>query len=167
MNNLKIELKWAFIFAIMTLLWMLMEKVSGLHGKHIYYHQYLTNLYAIPAILVMVLALKDKKENFFDGDMTYWQGLRTGLIISIVIALLSPLTQFIISVIISPEFFPNAIKLSLETGHFSNLAEAEAFFNYKNYTMLSAIAAVVMGVVTTAVAMIFLKSKPKALNTAA
>jgi hypothetical protein len=161
MSNLKIELKWAFIFAIMTLLWMLLEKVSGLHEKHLHYHQYLTNLYAIPAILVMVLALKDKKANFFDGEMTYWQGLRTGLIISIVIALLSPLTQYVISYIISPEYFPNVIKLSLETGYFSNIAEAEAYFNYKNYTIQSAIAAVVMGVVTTAIAMIFVKSKPR------
>lgn len=161
MSNLKIEFKWAFIFAIMTLLWMLLEKISGLHGKHLAYHQYLTNLYAIPAILVMVLALKDKKANFFDGQMTYWQGFRTGLIISIVIALLSPITQYVISYIISPEYFPNVIRLSVETGYFSTQAEAEAYFNYQNYAKQSAIASVVMGVITTAIAMIFMRSKPK------
>lgn len=61
MKNLKIEIKWAIYFAVMSLVWMLLEKWSGLHGKYIDYHLYLTNLFAIPAILFMVLALKDKK----------------------------------------------------------------------------------------------------------
>jgi hypothetical protein len=61
MKNLKIEIKWAIIFSLMSLLWMLLEKVSGLHGRYIDYHLYLTNLFAIPAIIVMVMALKDKR----------------------------------------------------------------------------------------------------------
>ena len=50
---MKIEIKWALIFSVMGLLWMLLEKLSGLHGKYIDYHQYLTNLFAIPAIFSM------------------------------------------------------------------------------------------------------------------
>ena len=69
MKNLKIEIKWAIIFALMTLVWMLLEKLSGLHGKYTDYHLYLTNLFAIPAIWVMVLALNDKKNNFYNGNM--------------------------------------------------------------------------------------------------
>jgi len=161
MKSLKIEVKWALIFSAMTLLWLWLEKLSGLHGKHIDYHLYLTNLYAIPAIVVMVLALKDKKFNFYNGEMTYLEGLKAGVIISVVIALLSPLTQYVISYIITPEYFPNVIKRSVETGYHQSLAEAEAYFNYKNYAIQSAIAALVMGVITTSIAMIFMKSKPK------
>lgn len=64
MKNIKIEIKWAIIFSIMVLAWMVLEKISGLHGKYIDYHIYLTNLFAVPAICVMVLALKDKKKEF-------------------------------------------------------------------------------------------------------
>ena len=32
MKNIKIEFKWAIIFTIMTLLWMVLEKLCGLHG---------------------------------------------------------------------------------------------------------------------------------------
>ena len=60
MKNIKIEVKWALIFSIVGLLWMVLEKISGLHGRYIDYHLYLTNLFAIPAITMMVLALKDK-----------------------------------------------------------------------------------------------------------
>jgi chorismate synthase len=50
MKNLQIEIKWACIFSGVGLVWMVLEKLSGLHGKYIDYHLYLTNLFAIPAI---------------------------------------------------------------------------------------------------------------------
>lgn len=159
MKNLKIEVKWAIIFSIVALCWMVLEKVSGLHGKYIDYHLYLTNLFAIPAIIVMVKELKEKKNVFYNGDMSYRQGFISGTILSVFIALLSPLTQWITSNIITPEFFPNVIKRSVETGYYKTTAEAEAFFNYQNYAQQGMIGALVMGIITTAIAMLFLRSK--------
>lgn len=159
MKNRKIEIKWAFIFIAMTLLWMVLEKLSGLHGKYIDYHLYLTNLYAIPAIWVYVLALKDKKKHNYSGQITYTQGFISGLIITIIIALLSPLTQWIISYVITPEYFPNVIKRSVELGYYKTTSEAEANFNYKNYAIQSSVFALIMGIVTSAIVMLFLQTK--------
>lgn len=159
MKKYSIEIKWTVTFITMTLLWMLFEKLAGLHSTHIDKHMYLTNLYAIPAIIVFVLALKDKKKNFYNGNMSYKQGLVSGLIISAIVAIVSPLMQWIISYIISPEYFSNVIDYSLKTGHYKTKEEAEAFFNYKNYAVQSTIAAIVMGALTTAIAMIFIKTK--------
>ncbi len=159
MKNLKIEIKWAIYFTLMSLLWMLLEKWSGLHGKYIDYHLYLTNLFAIPAIWFMVLALKDKKRNYYLGNMSYKQGLISGIFVSLFIALLSPLTQWITSYVITPEYFPNVIKRSVELGYYESTAAAEANFNYKNYAINSTIFAFVFGVVTTAVAMIFIRTR--------
>lgn len=159
MKKLKIEIKWGILFSIMTLLWMVLEKLSGLHSKYIDYHLYLTNLFAIPAIWFMVLALKEKRELFYNGQMNYKQGLVSGLILSVIIALLSPLTQWVISYVISPEYFPNVIRRSVEIGYYKSTAEAEANFNYLNYARQSAIGALGMGIVTTAIAMIFLRTK--------
>lgn len=161
MKNIKIEIKWAIYFALMTLAWMLLEKLSGLHGKYIDYHLYLTNLFAIPAIWFMVLALKDKKKNFYHGNMSYRQGLVAGIIVSAFIALLSPLTQWITTYVITPEYFPNVIERSVELGYYKTTAEAEAAFNYKTYAINSTIFAFVFGVVTTAIAMIFIRTKPE------
>jgi len=141
------------------LLWMVLEKAVGLHNTHIDKHMYLTNLFAIPAILVYVLALKDKKKNFYNGQMTYKQGFLSGLIITIIVALLAPLTQWITSTVITPEYFPNVIAHSVETGYHSSLEEAEAYFNLKNYMVQSVIGALVMGIITTAVVALFVRSK--------
>lgn len=93
MKSLRIEIKWAVYFSLMSLVWMLLEKLCGLHEENIDYHLYLTNLFAIPAIIFMILALKDKKKNFYAGTMTYKQGLISGIILSFFIALLSPINQ--------------------------------------------------------------------------
>lgn len=159
MGNIKIEIKWAWLFSAMVLGWMVLEKLSGLHDQYIDYHLYLTNLFALPAIWLMVLALKDKKRNFYQGEMTYLQGLRSGVLLSVLIAVLSPLTQWLTSYVISPEYFPNVIRRSVELGYYSTETEAAAHFNYKNYAVQGAIGALVMGIITTALAMIFLKSK--------
>jgi hypothetical protein len=159
MKNLKTESKWAFLFILISLLWMLLEKLSGLHGRYIDYHLYLTNLFAIPAIWMYVLALKDKKNNFYNGRMSYKEGVVSGLIITLIVAIASPITQWIITYVISPEYFPNVIKRSVEIGYYASTAEAEANFNYSNYAVQSVIGALVMGLLTTIIVMIFLRSK--------
>jgi hypothetical protein len=157
--NIKIEFKWAIFFSIAGLLWMLLEKLSGLHDTYIDYHIYLTNLFAIPAITIMVMALKEKKKNFYQGTISYKQGLISGIILTCIIALISPLTQYITTYLITPDYFPNVIKRSVELGYYNTIEEAKANFNYKNYAVQGAIGALIMGIITTAIAMLFLRSK--------
>ena len=159
MARFKLELKWAFIFLIMTLIWMLLEKFSGLHDTHIDKHYYLTNVYAIPAIAVYVFALRDIRKNYYAEKMNYVQGLISGLIITAIVAILSPPNQWIISEVITPEYFPNVIEYSLKTGYHKTREEAEAYFSLQNYMMQSAIGAAMMGTMTSAIVAIFVRAK--------
>lgn len=91
--------------------------------------------------------------------MTYKQGLISGIILSAFIAFLSPLTQWITSYVITPEYFPNVIERSVELGYYKTTAEAEANFNFETYAINSTIFAFVFGVVTTTIAMTFIRTK--------
>ncbi|MDP5229067.1 MAG: DUF4199 domain-containing protein [Cellulophaga sp.] len=159
MEKIRLEIKWAMLFIVMTLLWMVLEKLVGLHSTHIDLHMYLTNLFAIPAILVYLFALKEKKKKDFNGQMTFKQGLFSGLIMTLLITIFTPLTQWVISTIITPEYFPNVIAHSVEIGYHSSLEEAQAYFNLKNYMIQSTIGTLIMGVVTTLIVAFFLKTK--------
>jgi hypothetical protein len=64
--------------------------------------------------------------------MTYRQGFISGLIISVFVAILSPLTQYITSTIITPEYFPNAIEYTVREGQMTQEA-AENYFTMQNY----------------------------------
>lgn len=158
MKNIKIEIKWAIIFALMTLLWMVLERSAGLHDTHIDKHAVYTNFIAIPAISVYVFALLDKRKNFYHGKMTYIQGFICGLIITIFVTVLSPLTQYITSTIITPDYFENAIAYGVSTGKTTPEA-AEDYFNLENYIIQGLIGAPFMGLITTALVAIFTRRK--------
>ena len=155
----RIEIKWAFIFMAVLLGWMVLERLAGLHDKHIVMQQYITWGFLIPAIWVYVLTLKDKKKNFYNGQMTYSQGFMAGLIMTVVVTIFSPLNQWIVSYIITPHYFDNVIAYSVEHGYNASLEEAQAFFNYKNYAIQSTIWALVMGVVFSLIIAAFVRSK--------
>lgn len=156
----KIELKWAIIFIVVTLLWMVIEKLSGLHDKYIDKHMYVTNLFAIVAIALFVFALKDKKKNYFKGSMTWKQGFISGLYLTIFITLLTPFSQYITSEYITPDYFTNIINHSVEKG-MQTQEEAEAYFNLKSYIIQATVFAFLMGLVTAAVVALFLRNKKK------
>ena len=158
MKKYQIELKWALVFVGMTLIWMIGEKLLGYHSEKIDQHEVITNFIAIPAIAVYVFALLDKKKNFYKGQMNYLQGFISGIIISVIVAAISPLTQYLTSVVISPEYFPNIIKYAVDNGKVTQ-AEAISYFNLKSYITYGVIGALGMGAVTSAIVAIFVKSK--------
>lgn len=159
MKKVVIEIKWALIFIATLLAWMFLEKLTGLHDKHIDKQQYITLLYVVPALLIYALALNDKKKNYYRGKMDFKEGFLCGTIITLIVTALSPLNQWIISEFITPNYFENVIEYSLQTGYFENRFEAEAQFNLTSYIIQSTIWAFGMGIVTSAIVALFIKSK--------
>jgi hypothetical protein len=158
MKQISVEIKWAVIFIIMQLLWMFMEKLTGLHSEHIDKHPVYTNLVAIPSILVYFFALTDKRKRYFGGLMNYKQGLLTGLIISVIVTLLVPLTLYITLYFITPDFFSNAINYSVTFGKSTQL-EAEKYFSFSNYLIQSLVFTPVAGVLTSLLVAVFTRRK--------
>lgn len=160
MKKFSIELKWSFIFVVMMLLWMWFEKIVGLHSTHLDKHYIYTNFVAVLAILIFVFALLDKRKKFYGGYMTYMQGFMCGVIMTVLITIATPITQYITSEIISPEYFANIIIYSVETGKFTQEA-AKEYFNLNNYIIQATIGAFAMGLVTSAIVAIFTMKKAK------
>ena len=158
MKNYTHEIKWALYFALMMLVWMVLERMAGLHDEHIDKHPLITNFVAIPAIAMYVFALRQKREKAYGGHMSYKQGFMSGLIMTLVITILSPLTQYITSTIITPDFFTNAINYAVSEGKMSQ-TEAEDYFSLTNYVKQTILFTPVMGIVTTAIVAVFVKRK--------
>jgi len=157
MRKYAIEIKWGIIFFAAVLLWTVFEKYIGLHDERIDRHHILTNFFAIPAIIVYVLALIDKRK-WLGGTMTWVQGFFSGLIIAVIVSLLSPLGQYLTHEFLSPNYFENVIALTVDKGDL-NQEDAEAYFNLSSYIKQSMVGAVMMGAMTSAVVAIFVKRK--------
>ncbi len=158
MKKFSTEIKWGVIFILVGLIWMVFEKLMGWHDEHIQDHGLYTNIFAIVAIGIYVLALREKRDRDYDGIMTWKQGLISGFLISIVVMLLTPLSQYITHYLISPDYFANAINTAV-ANKYNTQEEAEAFFNFKSYMMISTLSAPSFGVVTSAIVALVVRTK--------
>lgn len=143
----KIELKWGVIFALMQLLWITLEFAVGLHDKYISWHPILTNFVAIPSIIIMVLAILEKRKESA-GRITLGKAFLCGLGVSIVVAILSPITQVIFHSLINPGYFVSLINYAVESGN-ATLEQARSSFNLTSYIIQSVIGALVIGTITS------------------
>jgi hypothetical protein len=158
MKDIRIEIKWGVLFILMGLIWMVFEKAMGWHDVQIDKHATYSMFVAPLAVAIYVFALIDKKKNFYGGRMSYLQGFVSGLIMTLVVVILTPLSQYITSTYITPDFFNNVIAYSVKSGAMEREA-AEQYFNLKNYILQATLFATMMGLITSAVVAIFLRSK--------
>lgn len=158
--NYRIEIKWGVIFIVMMLLWTFLEKSVGLHSQYISLHPVYSNFVIIPSVIIFVLALLDKKKNFYNGSMTYKEGFVTGFYITTIIAILSPISQFIATEIISPEYFNNVIRFSVKQGNMSQ-QEAVKYYSLFNYMIFSFIGAFILGTIISSIVAAFVKTKKR------
>jgi hypothetical protein len=158
MKNFSIEIKWGIIFTIASLLWMALEKSVGLHDAFISRQLIYTNLFGFVAIVIYTLAIKEKKKVFYHGNMDWQRGFLSGVIVAIVVACLNPLVNYITYNYISINYFSEMINYQVGHNHMT-LEKAKSIFNMDYYLYKDAIPDLSMGVVVSAVAALFLKTK--------
>ncbi len=142
----------------MTLIWMCMERLLGLHSTHIDKHYIYTNFFMIPAIAIYVFALLEKRKRDYQGIISYRQAFASGLVMTVFITILAPIAQYITSIYITPHFFENIINYSVTNKKLS-MEEAVAYFNLNSYLKETIIATPFMGLFTTAIVSLFVRKK--------
>jgi hypothetical protein len=147
MQKIALELKWAVIFVVAGLIWMLLEKLSGLHSTRIEWHPVVTNFFIVVAVAVYWLALKEKRKSL-GGTISFKQAFISGLIISFIVTVLTPLWQYINLNIISPGYFKNVTAYSVENKLMTAEVAAD-YFSMKNYIIQSTIFAPIAGIITS------------------
>lgn len=163
MKKFAIEIKWAMIFTGISLLWTTIEKLSGLHDLHIDKEPLYSTIFAIPAIAVFVLMLQEKKRKVFFGQMTWTQGFISGCYASLFIAILNPISQILAFEVISPDFLRNMS--SYQIAHKRMTREvADAYFDLKSYIVQATLSGLSMGIITSALVALLVKTKKDPSN---
>lgn len=158
MKKFYIEIKWGFIYTLAGFLWSFLEKSLGYHDENIKNQFWIGLLFTPIVFLIFYLALKDKKINFLNNEMTWKQGVISGIFVSIVIALLSPISQVLLYNFISPDYFSNMVKLFVENKRMTQTV-AQNYFNLDNYMFQNVYFSLSVGVVTSAIVALFVKNK--------
>ena len=160
MKKLKIEFKWAIVFTITLLAWMLLEKTLGWHEENIANHWWLTMLFAPFAIFIYLLAVREKRRRVYNKKMTWLQGFISGVILTVFVALLSPISQYITHNYITPEYFKTVIEYSV-TNDLMTRTKANDYFNITHYMWQSVFGALLFGVGTAAIVAVFVRKGTK------
>lgn len=150
MKTRMLEIRWGVYFILMQLCWMLLEKTLGYHDERIAEHASFSILVMIPSILMYFFALHFKRVKDYAGKISFKQGLVSGLLMTAVVTLLTPFSQIVTSLVITPDYFQNAIAYAVESGAATSEA-AEANFNLKSYLLQSMTFAPIAGVFTSLV----------------
>jgi hypothetical protein len=158
MRKYLFEIKWAIIFSVAMILWMLGEKLFGLHDEYIAEHSFYTSFFAIVAIGIYLLALYDKRKNYYNGVINWKEGFKSGAFLTLGIVIFSPFVHLLIIEVITPDYFSHITEYSVEAGEMTP-EEAEAYFNPQNYIIQSMVWAAITGLITAAIAALILRRK--------
>lgn len=157
MEKFKIEFKWASIFTGINLLWVYAEKYLGLHDEYIDYHSLVGLVMLLPLGFCIYSSLKQKREEYYNGKMTWQKAFVSGALLSLLIAGLSPGSVYVMSEYVSPEFFDNAIAKSMERGATQEMASQ--FFSLNAYISQTIMFYLAFGVMISAVVGLIIKRK--------
>lgn len=160
MKKFRIEFKWAIIFTVVFLLWMYFEKMVGWHDELIGKQAVYTNIFGILAIVIYVLALREKRDIYFNGIMDWKQGFISGAILSVIIAAFTPISQYLVHSFISPDFFKNIINFRLENSQLEQ-SFIENYYTLSTFIFQAAFYALSYGIVTAGIVAWFVKKEPK------
>ncbi|MGK4568930.1 DUF4199 domain-containing protein [Flavobacterium sp. 3HN19-14] len=162
MKKFSVEIKWAIIFTIVSLLWVFGEKMTGLHDLHIDRQPLYATFFAIPALVIYVLALQEKKKKIFNGQITWTQAFISGTFLALFITILNPLVQYISYEIISPNYFK--MISAYRIAHKVPVTTTDSLYNIKSYIMQGILNCMSLGVVTSAIVALFIKTKAEPSN---
>ncbi len=132
-----------FIFIVSTL-WLAFEKLIGLHGKFITYHQYVTMI--LPIFIILITAKSTQLYRFkCGGKITFAHALFFGLSLTAFNTALSPVGLWIFENFINPNFYKDFINYSVTNG-LHDKASAIEYFNHDNYLEQTLIAQSTQGI---------------------
>lgn len=150
----KIALKWGAIYALLTLIWLPLESLTGLHDDYVKYRVLLTNLKYIPAFLIFFAALRACRHASATNTYPYSQAFTDGLRLTATSTLFSLPTQYISLEYLTPNFL-SQMEQAMTDGRWMTAAEAAQYFEFQNYFIQSILAIPATGLMITAIVALF------------
>ena len=161
MKDFKVELKWALIYSVTTLIWLIIERYLGLHDEHLDRQLRFMVILGVLYLCIYYFGLRDKKVNFYHGQINFKEDLKFALIMSLIVAVLSLFVQFIFVRTISPDYLSNMANYMVKHGRFTKEG-ADEFYSVSNQLKNSAYTNLVIGVFFGAICAALHKNKANA-----
>lgn len=162
----KIALKYGVLIVLFSLIWIGLEYLVGMHTEYVGYHPLVTLLTLVIPLVFMYFGIREAQiSQRFVSHFSYADAFKTGLSITLVVAILNPLLQWLMYSLAFPGFFESmqasAQASLLAQGVDLEMAQRLAAEDYslERYLWQSFIGTLVGGVVISAILAIFVRDK--------
>ena len=154
--NFKSEIQTGILLSVGLFLWLLLEFFLGFHTTRIdYYPFFFWLIFTIP-FLGIYWSMKSKRDKEYAGKISFIQALKTGLIVTSTICILSPIVVLLYVSIINPLFLSTMLahsKVMIEDYNISvvdkekMIKETTQFFSTFSYIKLTFLVSIISGTV--------------------
>jgi hypothetical protein len=151
------EIKSGVAISVACFLWLLLEFFLGLHTTRIDLYPLFTWMVIIIPITGLYWTIKSKRDRFYKGKINFIQSLKTGIMVTGVSSVITPLLSWLYVSVVNPFYFSTMIthrKQMIDELNLSSLEEKsvkinEAFqyYNTSTYLMQSFLTMLVLGLV--------------------
>lgn len=136
------------MYVIASFIWSCIEYLSGLETTHINLHPYfVTPFYILLTAAIYILAVREKRASL-GGSITFGKAMRTGIVLSLFIFLLNPVSFYVFNTFVNPNFFTDFAQYKMQTEIITK-ESADAYYNFNNLLIRGSIYRFVMGIVAT------------------
>ena len=103
------ELKYSVATAVGVCIWKLAEHFLGFNSTHMEIGQYTRIFFLILPVVMIVLGIREKRDFDYGGTLDFYDGLRTGVMISAVSAAFAAVFFSVYQYYINPEYLNHLI----------------------------------------------------------
>ncbi|MGO2102156.1 DUF4199 domain-containing protein [Psychroflexus halocasei] len=157
MKNFRIEFKWAMFYTLLNFLWLYAEKAFGWHSSGASRYAVYSMIMVVPQVAVTYFNMREKSEKFFDGNIEWRKAFFSGVVLSVLIAALSPVIVYALTEFVSPDFVTTAIEQGVGKGMEED--SAKSLYNMNSLSKQAMFGNLATGVFWSAILALFFKKK--------
>jgi hypothetical protein len=133
------------------------EKVLGYHDEYVSSQAIFSFWLMIPQALIYIASIRQKREKYYGGEITWQKAFISGVVLSAVIAGLSPAAMYIMVEVVSPDFLSNIVEARAAQG--IPREGLEQMYNLNTLVSQAIFNNLATGVFFAAIIALFLKNK--------
>ncbi len=166
---MRIEIKYGLLIGTGIVVWVFFEFLFGFHGQRIAWYPLITNLaFLVIQLIGLFLALREKSIRSFNKHMPFWEGVKSGGIISAISGLLLAGFMVIYFRWINPgwtDFMTSYARQRIMTKTSDSLVIAQAadqartYFGFHSFVFQSFLGMLIGGILISLIFCAFLKRK--------
>ncbi len=145
---------WGGIYALLMMIWPLLESILGFHDRWIEYHVLFTSVKYLPALFIFYRSLISARLRQTERSFPYSKAFIAGLRTTVCASVFTPIAMAVSLQFLTPDFLTTMETFMVQEQWMT--AEAAAnYFQFSTYMIQWSVATPAVGLMLTAIAAVF------------